>query len=182
MLIATSLMALSACSSAEEDPGTSAKQPSSASSPVRPSKSPSTDPQAAVRKDVLTAYSAFWREQVKAYAKGDSKGTDLRQYAAAVALSGAEDDLRDLRSKGIVTIGAPSHNAAVDTLEPDKKVPHAKLTDCLDSTDWKFVYRKSGKPVEMPKNRLVRYVTKVEAEKWGTQWKIVDVVPQQRAC
>ncbi|MEU3795946.1 hypothetical protein AB0F07_40280 [Streptomyces fructofermentans] len=131
---------------------------------------------------MLAAYSAFWGEQVKAYAQGNSKGTDLHQYAAAVALSGTEEDLKDLRSKGIVTTGAPSHKPVVDVLEPDREVPHAKLTDCLDSTDWKFVYRKSGKPVGMPKGRLVRYVTNVEAEKWGEQWKIVEVVPQQRAC
>ncbi|MHB9848985.1 hypothetical protein ACSYGO_07020 [Streptomyces krungchingensis] len=124
----------------------------------------------------------MWDEQVKAYAKGGAEGTDLSKYAAALALSGTEDDLKDLRTKGIVTTGAPTHKTEVDTLEMDKKVPHAKLTDCMDSTDWKFVYRKSGKPVQMPKDRLVRYVTKVEAERWGKQWKIVDVVPQQRAC
>lgn len=124
----------------------------------------------------------MWAEQVKAYAQGDSKGTDLDQYAAAVALSGTETDLEDLRAKGIVTKGAPTHETEVESLEADEKVPHAKLTDCLDSTNWKFVYRESAKPVEMPENRLVRYVTKIEAEKWGKQWKIVDVVPQQTAC
>ncbi|MFG2312949.1 hypothetical protein ACGFS9_30380 [Streptomyces sp. NPDC048566] len=124
----------------------------------------------------------MWAEQTKAYAKGDVKGTKLSTYAAALALSGTEDDLKDLRSKDIVTTGAPTHKATVTLLDMDKKVPHAKLTDCLDSTGWKFVYRKSGKRVEMPKDRLVRYVTKVEAEKWGKQWKIVDVTPQQHAC
>ncbi|MGW0628510.1 hypothetical protein [Streptomyces sp. NPDC002758] len=130
----------------------------------------------------MKTYSRFWEEQVKAYAKGDASGTEFSRYAAAVALSSTEDDLEDLRAKGIVTTGAPTHDTTVDSLEADKKVPHAALTDCLDSTDWKFVYRDSGKPVAMPKNRLVRYVTKVDAEKWGKQWKIVDVTPQQRHC
>ncbi|MEU8950947.1 hypothetical protein [Streptomyces sp. NPDC048489] len=124
----------------------------------------------------------MWREQAKAYAKGDTKGTEFSRYAAALALSGTEDDLKDLRSKGIVTTGAPTHKTTIDVLEMDKKVPHAKLTDCMDSTRWKFIYRKSGKPVEMPKNRLIRYVTDVEAERWGNQWKIVNATPRQHAC
>ncbi|WP_406368397.1 hypothetical protein OG788_46305 [Streptomyces sp. NBC_00647] len=182
-LITAGLTALSACSN-DRDSGDSAKpsaMPPSAVSPNSPSPSPSTS-ESVDQAAVLNAYSRMWDEQVKAYAKGDTKGTDLSQYAAALALSGTEDDLKDLRSKGIVTTGAPAHKTAVDALEMDKKVPHAMLTDCMDSANWEFVYRKSGKPVEMPKDRLVRYVTKVEAEKWGKQWKIVDVVPQQRAC
>ncbi|MET7888444.1 hypothetical protein [Streptomyces avermitilis] len=183
LLVAGSLMTLSACSS-DGDLNDSAKPtrtPSAATTSSSPTPSPSTS-ESVDQAAVLDAYSRMWDEQVKAYAKGDAKGTDLSRYAAALALSSTEDDLQDLRSKGIVTTGAPTHKATVDSLEMDKKIPHAKLTDCLDSTGWKFLHRKSGKPVQMPKDRLVRYVTKVEAERWGKQWKIVDVVPQQRAC
>ncbi|CAM5560889.1 hypothetical protein STENM36S_00027 [Streptomyces tendae] len=119
---------------------------------------------------------------MKAYSQGDVDGTDVAKYAAAQALSATKRDLSELRSQGIVTTGEPAHDTSVDELKPDKKVPYAKLTDCLDSTGWKFVYAKSQKPVDMPTNRLVRYVTEVEAEKWGNQWKIVTVTPQQRTC
>ncbi|MFD6296625.1 hypothetical protein ACFWFU_17630 [Streptomyces sp. NPDC060235] len=183
LLTAGALLTLSACSS-DKDSDDSAK-PSPPASSAAPSAAASPSPSSSVSVDqaaVLDAYIRMWDEQAKAYAKGDAKGTQLSTYAAALALSGTKDDLKDLRSKGIVTTGAPTHKTTVDVLEMDKKVPHAKLTDCLDSTDWKFVYRKSGKPVEMPKDRLVRYVTKVEAEKWGKQWKILDITPQQRAC
>jgi hypothetical protein len=149
---------------------------------ARAASSARADPQAAGKAAVLDAYKRFWEEQVKAYTKADTAGTDLHQYATALALSRTESDLKDLRAKGIVTTGAPTHDATVNSFQPEKKVPYAKLRDCLDSTDWKFVYRKSNKPVEMPKKRLVRYVTEIEAEKWGKQWKIVDVTPQQRAC
>lgn len=130
----------------------------------------------------MKAYGHFWDEQVKAYSKGDITGTDFIKYAGAEALSSTKDDLKDLRAKGIVTTGAPTHDTSVGQLLPDKKVPYAKLTDCLDSSNWKFVYAKTRKPVEMPTNRLIRYVTKVEAEKWGAQWRIVNVTPQQHAC
>ncbi|MFD8220355.1 hypothetical protein ACFV2U_43475 [Streptomyces sp. NPDC059697] len=181
-LIGCCTVGLTACSdNGTGDNAESSATPTAANSSNSPSPSPSSS-EDAEKAAALQAYSRMWDEQAKAYAKGDSKETDLSQYAVALALSGTEDDLKDLRSKGIVTTGAPTHETTVASLELGKKVPHAKLTDCLDSTHWKFVYRKSGKPVVMPKNRLVRYVTQIEAEKWGKQWKIVDVVPQQRAC
>lgn len=153
-----------------------------ASKPAPATPSASVDPQAAEKTAVLDAYARFWAEQVKAYAKGDTTETSFSRYAAGEALSSTQDDLKDLRTKGIVTTGAPAHDTTVVSLEPSKKVPSAKLTDCLDSTGWKFIYRKSGKSVEMPESRLIRYVTKIDAEKWGKQWKIVNVAPQQRAC
>ncbi|MEU3901725.1 hypothetical protein [Streptomyces sp. NPDC045251] len=178
------MLVLTACGGDE-----SAERPASASpTPSQPPGAPSTpssdgaDPQAAQKRAVLQTYHRFWEEQVKAYSQGDVTGTDVAKYAAAQALSATTRDLSELRSQGIVTTGEPAHDTSVDELQLDKKVPYAKLTDCLDSTGWKFVYAKSQKPVDMPTNRLVRYVTEVEAEKWGNQWKIVTVTPQQRTC
>jgi hypothetical protein len=183
LFISASLVALMACSSNGGDSDSSRTSPSPISSgPAPVTSSVSVDPQAAEKAAVLDVYSRFWGEQVKAYAKGDTAGTDFAQYAAAEALASAKADLKDLRSKGIVTTGAPAHTTTVDRLDAAKKVPSAKLTDCLDSSDWRFVHRKSGKPVGMPKKRLIRYWTKIDAEKWGKQWKIVDITPQQNAC
>ncbi|MFJ2875548.1 hypothetical protein [Streptomyces sp. NPDC087298] len=181
MLSACAVLTVSACSNSDD--GSAAKPPRTPPpSNSAPAPSASTAPQDAERNAVLDTYSRFWDEQAKAYAQGDTKGTEFSKYAAAVALSSTEDDLKDLRSKGIVTTGAPAHDTSVDKVETDEKLPRAKLTDCLDSTDWKFQYRSSGKPVPMPSGRLLRYETKVEAEKWGKQWKIIDVVPQQNPC
>lgn len=102
------LVILTGCSNDSKTPAatpTTRSAPSSASS--SPTPSPSTDPQAAEKAAALDAYSRFWAEQVKAYAKGDTKGTDFRRYAGAKALVSTETDLTDLRSKGIVTTGAP---------------------------------------------------------------------------
>jgi hypothetical protein len=131
---------------------------------------------------VLEAYSKMWVEQVKAYRKADVTGTDLDEFAAALALSSTKRDLKDLRSKGIVATGAPTHEVDVTQIDVAAKVPKAELTDCLDTAEWTLVYSESGKPVEMPEKRLTRYVNKIEAEKWGEQWKILDVTPEQQAC
>ncbi|MBQ0887831.1 hypothetical protein PV387_30320 [Streptomyces sp. ME02-6987-2C] len=131
---------------------------------------------------MLQAYSKMWDEQVKAYRKADLTGTDLAEYAAALALSSTKRDLKDLRSKGIVATGAPTHEVDVTHIDVAAKVPKAELTDCLDTAKWTLVYSKSGKPVEMPEKRLKRYVNRIEAEKWGKQWKILDITPEQQAC
>lgn len=176
---------LGACSSGGGTSQDSAK-PTSTPSPStpKPSATPSksADPEEAAKAAVLESYDRMWEEQVKAYAKADPKGTKLSTYSAAVAWAQTKNDLKGLKEKGIVTTGEPSHEVEVTGIKPDKKVPSAELTDCLDTTDWKFVYRKSGKSIPMPENRLKSYVMKVQAEKWGKQWKIVDSKPQDRAC
>ncbi|MFF1400799.1 hypothetical protein ACFVZD_44620 [Streptomyces sp. NPDC058287] len=128
------------------------------------------------------AYARMWEEQAKAYAKADPTGTHLSTYSAAINWAETKNDLKDLKSKGIVATGEPGHEVKLTGIKPDKKVPWAGLTDCLDTTDWKFIYSKSGKAVPMPADRLKRYVTEIQAEKWGKQWKIVDVKRLQRAC
>lgn len=178
-LVAASLLALTSCTSSGIESTDSAQPPTDA--PPTPSPPVADTPEAAAEKAVLAAYQRFWDEQAKAYAKGSTQGTDFDRYAAAVALASTKDDLAALRSKGIVTKGAPDHETTVEVIESGK-VPSAKLSDCLDSTDWTFIYSKTGKRVDMPEERLLRYVTKVEAEKWGKQWKIVKVTPQQKAC
>ncbi|MFG2885734.1 hypothetical protein ACGFYV_26155 [Streptomyces sp. NPDC048297] len=177
VLTASTVLALAACSS-EPSKNDARDTAPPVSSTDKPSASPSQDPTAPVKD----AYQHYWEEQVKAYSKGDAKGTDLSLYSGALALSKTEDDLKDFKAKGIVTTGAPGHDVHVTSFQPDAKVPQAKITDCLDTSTWKFIYRDTRKPVEMPKDRLVRYLTTVDAEKWGNQWKVLNVVQQQRAC
>ncbi|GAA2338570.1 hypothetical protein GCM10010431_72460 [Streptomyces kunmingensis] len=54
--------------------------------------------------------------------------------------------------------------------------------DCLDTGPWQRLYKKTGKPYPMPSARVERYVTKVQAEKRGESWKIVDVKVSGTSC
>ncbi|MGW7068808.1 hypothetical protein ACWGII_42355 [Streptomyces sp. NPDC054855] len=179
------MLALSACSSSGDDSGKKApdaKSPASKSSAPSTTPSPSADPETVEKNAVTDAYARMWDEQVKAYAQADPKGTKLSTYSVALAWAQTENDLKGLKEKGIVTTGEPSHDVEVTSIKLDQKVPSAELTDCVDTSNWKFIYRKSGKPVAMPKNRIKSYVTEIQAEKWGKQWKIVVEKPQDRAC
>ncbi|MFF9818916.1 hypothetical protein [Streptomyces sp. NPDC014006] len=170
-----------ACDSSAGDSKVPAQKSSSAPATYTPSAS-SADPEGVEKKAVLQAYDRMWAEQTKAYRKADAAGTDLDTYAAALALSSVKSDLRDLKSKGIIASGEPSHQVSVTQLDMAGEVPKARLTDCLDVSRWKLIYAQSGKPVAMPTNRLTRYVNQIKAEKWGKQWKILDVTPEQQAC
>lgn len=184
--VLSALAVLSACgSSSGGDNADKAVKPSPETSSSSETETPSTaapDPEDAEKKAVTDAYADMWDEQVKAYAKADVKGTDLSTYSAAKAWVQTKRDLEALKSKGMVATGKPEHDVKVTGFKPDKQVPWAGLTDCLDTANWKYVYRKSGKAVPIPDGRLESYTLKVQAEKWGKQWKIVDLVPQDRAC
>ncbi|MFI7008860.1 hypothetical protein [Streptomyces sp. NPDC050145] len=184
---ALAMAVLSACSGGDDKKGPEATlEPTRSDKPVNESSStpsPSeTDPNAAEKQAVLDTYDRLWDEQVKAYGQGSIKGTQMRKYTAGYALADTETDLETLQKKGIVAKGSPTHDVSVTGLKPDKKVPWASLTDCLDTSDWKYVYEKTGKPVDMPENRVSKYLTKVQAEKWGKTWKIVQLETSGTSC
>ncbi|WP_338704319.1 hypothetical protein V2W30_41130 (plasmid) [Streptomyces sp. Q6] len=179
---------LTACSGSENkgpeatlDP----KDPStSASSTDNATPSPSqTDPHAGDKAAALDAYGRMWAEQAKAYAKGSTSGTEFDTYAVALAKTSITNDLADLRSKGIVTKGAPTHSAKITEFKPrGTKAASAKVKDCLDTTHWKYLYAKTGKPVPMPSTRLPRYYMTAQAEVWGKSWKIIEIKLSQDPC
>ncbi|WP_316784378.1 hypothetical protein [Streptomyces sasae] len=177
-LAASAAFSVAACSSANSDDKADDAVPTS----VTPSPTASSDPEQAEKEAVLKAYSSMWAAQVAAYAKADPAGTGLDKYASGLALASTKSDLKDLKSKGIIATGTPGHDVDVTRLDLTSKVPKAKLTDCLDTSKWSLIYRTSGKAVAMPTARLTRYVNRIDAEKWGKQWRILNVTPEQQAC
>ncbi|MEV6758397.1 hypothetical protein [Streptomyces sp. NPDC051214] len=174
---------LTACSSGEKSKNSKPPATPSASEPkTAPRPSTSIDPETAARSAVLKSYTRMWEEQVKAYASADLKGTALKKYAAASAYSRAKVDVEGLQKQGIFAKGRPGHRMKVTSTDLERKVPRAELTDCVDTSSWKYFYRKSGKPVPLPEGNLSQYVTHVKAEKWGKKWMILELTPTQRAC
>lgn len=176
LLLAGSLTALAGCSGSSPKSNAAEKQsPTSA----EPSKAPaaSGDPQSEAKQDVLKAYNAFWSEQVKAYAKANIKGTDLKKYATKDALGQAMGDVLVMQKAGTATEGAPTHDAKVTSLTAAGSPPKASLQDCLDISHWKTIKKKTGKVQPFPSAQPLRYVTTAKAEKWGKQWMITELTP-----
>ncbi|GHC88282.1 hypothetical protein [Streptomyces flavofungini] len=165
---------LTACS--DNDTGNAGKtSPSPIKSPTAPETSKSADPLAKDKRAVLKVYERMWEEQAKAYEKTDIKGTKLKQYATKEALGRAMGDLLAMKQAGTATKGAPSHNTKVVSLAPAPKIPKARLRDCLDISKWQTVKKKTGEPQPYPSNQPLRYVTTIDAEKWGKRWMITRI-------
>ncbi|MGW2572687.1 hypothetical protein [Streptomyces sp. NPDC001537] len=174
-------LSLAACSTS--DGGSKASTQASASASSKPASTASADPQGAEKKAVLNAYDAFWNEQVKAYAQGDIKGTDLKKYATKDALGGVLGDVLVMKRAGTATTGAPKHRAEVTALSYSGQAPTATVQDCLDISNWKTVKKKSGQVQPFPSNQPLRYITTATAEKWGKRWMITKLTPEgDRTC
>ncbi|MYS39635.1 hypothetical protein GT025_36485 [Streptomyces sp. SID4920] len=138
------------------------------------------DPTAASKGSVLAVYGHYWEEQVKAYAKADTKDTDLRKYATKEALGRSIADALSLKQAGNVMRGAPTSDAKVTSIDLDKKT--AVIRDCLDVSRWETVEKKSGKVLPFGQGALTRYETVASAEKWGAKWLITKVEPRETGC
>lgn len=175
------VFAVAACSSSDDNDGTKAATSTPATSAPAPSTS-SEDPQTVAKQQVLDTYRHYWDERAAAYAKANMSGTKLATYAKGNALGTAQSDLKNLKTIGQVTKGQPRLDPEVTSLNLQKKVPLAKITDCVDVSTWKVIDSKTGDEVELPKERRAKYVSNVTAERWGKQWVILEVKPEDRAC
>ncbi|MEU9015759.1 hypothetical protein AB0D12_40060 [Streptomyces sp. NPDC048479] len=174
-------LALAGCGDSDGDSKPSAAPPNaSVTSGVAKA---SADPQEAEKKDVLASYRSMWAEQMKAYAKADAKGTDLKRYATLNALSKFELDLARMKAAGTVATGQLGHAPEVTALETGGKLPRATVQDCIDLSKWKAVRTKTGEPIPLPTNQPRRYVATATAEKWPGGWRVTDYTPDgARTC
>ncbi|MEU4898548.1 hypothetical protein AB0B12_39190 [Streptomyces sp. NPDC044780] len=177
------VLSVTSCSGDDKESDESKQSSTPAVSTPESSKpSASSDLEAADKRDVLTAYRAYWSEQVKAYSKANVEATDLDKYASADALGRARSDVLSLQKAGVVAKGAPVNHPEVTALDMDRKVPRATVTDCLDVSKWTRVKKKTGETVPSPKGQLKKYTATINTEKWGKQWMILKVTPKPRSC
>jgi len=181
LLIAGGLVVLTACGSSN-DSGDDAKKSSPAASSEPAPAASSVDPEAVAKQKLLGAYRHYWDEKAAAYSRASMAGTQLKTYAKGNALGMAQSDLQNLKTVGQVTKGKPRIDPEVTSLDLQKKVPLAKITDCVDVSTWKVLDAKTKKEVALPKNRRTKYVSNVTAERWGKQWVVLEVKPEDRAC
>ncbi|MEU6680891.1 hypothetical protein [Streptomyces sp. NPDC046925] len=172
--------ALTACSS---DSGADAEKSSAPpSKPTADKPTKSADPQAGEKKAVLEVYERMWEEQAKAYAKGSIKGTDLKKYSTKNALGRVMGDMLGMKQAGTVTKGAPSHATEVRSMDLGKETPEARLSDCMDISEWKTIKRDSGEVQPLPSEQPTRFETTIEAQKWGKKWMITEFKPSADPC
>ncbi|MER6117948.1 hypothetical protein [Streptomyces sp. NPDC001743] len=172
-MVTATASVLTACSE-----GTPAK-PAATSSP---SQSPTADPQAEAKKAVEQSYRSYWDAQAKAFEKVDVRDTGLEKYSFDQAYSKVLADVANMKIKGSAMRGAPQIKPDVTAVSLDESPKKATITDCVDVSKWTLVDAKTGKELELPKNRLTRFVVSASARTVGDEWKIVELTRQDRTC
>lgn len=165
---------LTGCSGgkAEEKPTTPSSAPASASA----------DPQAAAKAEVATAYRGYWDAQIKAFEKVDVRDTGLESYAFEQAYAKVLADVANMKIKGSAMRGAPEIKAEVTAVSLEETPKKATITDCVDVSKWTLVDAKTGNALELPKERLTRFIVNATARTVDGNWKIIDLQKQDRTC
>ncbi len=117
------------------------------------------------------------------YADRDGTSAGLKQYAASEALSVAENAAGRAHARNRVYIGKVTvSQSAVTGTDLDSKTPKVMLSSCLDVSQWQPVVADTRKPVELPANRLTKYLIATTLEKWPQGWRVVRDEPQGKKC
>ncbi|MFE5108371.1 hypothetical protein [Streptomyces sp. NPDC056663] len=180
LFAACALTTVSACTS-EGSFDKNANPQTSVTATSQPPKS--VDPEEATKTEAINTYTSYWREMERAYAKGSSKGTALKDYAAGAALVSADSGIANMveagqLAVGKVTVGRPT----VTQLDTSRQILNVKLSSCLDVSHWDVIDRGTRKPVALPTERLTKYVVVSVIEKWPDGWKVIKDQPQEKAC
>ncbi|WP_326771292.1 hypothetical protein [Streptomyces sp. NBC_01445] len=174
-LVGCSVFALAACSSDSKSDGSKPSSKPTNAEKVQPSKS--SNPQAAEKKAVLSAYQHMQSERLKAYGKASEEGTELQKYATLDALGQFRLAMLDMKKAGTVVKGTLGHLGTTATIQTGAKPPSASVSDCVDLSQWKTWDTKADKEIPMPSAQPQRYRATAKLEKWKDGWIVTSYLP-----
>ncbi|MDH2392213.1 hypothetical protein QCN29_26205 [Streptomyces sp. HNM0663] len=173
------MTAVSACSSNDSK----GDDPKASPTPSATQSAKPADPTETAKKDAIASYQAYWREMEKLYADRSRKSANLKQYAAAAALTAAESDAKRAHDRNRIHIGeVVVENPTVTKADINREIPNVTLASCLDISRWQVVDATTKKPVTLPSNRLTKYVIVTTVERWPEGWRVIRDEPQDKSC
>lgn len=150
--------------------------PSKTSAPATPV--PSADPEKAQKDAVLTVYRKMWAAQIKAYSSGTLRGAGLESVAGDKALSKIKVTALYYQEHGNVMKGKPQLSPKVTAISEGQ----AEITDCIDSTHYVQINKKTGKAVGLLDNNR-RHIATYKAHTIAGKWLITDSnIDRNRTC
>jgi hypothetical protein len=163
------LLCATSCSAKPAEP----TGPTGSAPPSAPPVSPSTSAEEAeARTKAVEAYDKLRKAQVAASATADVKGGDLAKYAADPLLSEIRNDLYLKQQQGLVTKGKPQWSVKVTDVNVVTRPFTVALEDCFDGTDWRTVFKNTGKSAAVP-GQAKKYTVRAEAVQYDDgRWLI----------
>ena len=140
-----SVLALAGCQSS----GGAAAAPSTAATSTAASPSPSADPEADARQQVLKAYRGMWSEQVKAFTSGSLTDVRLETFAGDKALSDIKSAAVYYQDNNLVLKGEPKLAPEITALDLSTAPNRATVRDCVDTTDFLPYDKATGQPAKL---------------------------------
>ncbi|WP_143080596.1 hypothetical protein [Actinacidiphila rubida] len=151
-------------------------------STVSTSTAPSPDRTALAKIGAAAAYVHMWSAAAAAYHAGKVTSPQLELYATDKALAAISQTGLYYQDHGFVMNGQPSSMPVVTSVDFSATPYTAKITDCLDSTHYVEVERKTGKAVPRGEGPY-RHVTTAVARFNGKNWLISELTIQRdRTC
>lgn len=171
----------SGCTAPEGRPSATATPSMSATQSQTPS--PAEDPAIAEAEAlILEAYEGYWAAKVASYADpAVPQDPNLAVFAIETALTDAQATLATMLAEGIRVPGEPVRDPEVSeiALEPS---PRARITDCVDITNWQGIFVATGEPAVAP-GQNTRVVAVATATVFDGRW-VLDTysVERDRSC
>lgn len=172
--ILLALLVISGCTDARPDDAIP-RTPSSSAAPTTPS--PTVDPHAAAKAEVLAAYRGFWRAATDAEARPNRKHPQLTRYATDEALAAEQATIVLYRQQGIVGRGEPRLSPEVVAL--NQQPGSAVIADCLDLTGVDAVYRSTGESAIAPGQSRRHRATATAVRRDG-RWVIRELTADRK--
>jgi hypothetical protein len=172
---------LAACTSGGSDPSPT---PTRTVTPSPTATATATvDPQsAAAEAAILEAYKGYWHAKVASFADPmKDQDPNLQHFAVDTALADAQEAILSFRSNGIAVVGEPGLAPVVSDIVLSE-VKSAKITDCVDITNWQPVYAATGASAA-PADQNLRVPTESTAYFFDGHWTIrASVVDREKTC
>lgn len=183
-VVLAALVAVSGCTSQSVDPSPSqaTTHSTTATPPTSPSpSSPTPDATAVAAVQVRKAYLDFQYAVAEAQRTANAHSRKLERFGADAALAQARGFLLDLAHSGIVFRGAPVFDPVVTRVQIDTQRT-GWVRDCIDSTNWKPVFKATGKSAQAPGQHAR---VPAEASVWwnGQRWVVRTLtVDRSQTC
>jgi hypothetical protein len=175
--VVVSAVAVAGCGSSGGDPA-----PSPSTSPPSASSAPSPDRTAQAEAQAVAAYEHMWAAAAAAYHAGKVTSPELEKYAIDKALADIKTTGLYYQDHGQIMNGRPTSTPHVTSIEFATTPYTADITDCLDSTHYVAVDKKTGKATDRGPGPY-RHVTTAVARYNGTSWVISSVdISRDRTC
>ncbi|WP_086820247.1 hypothetical protein [Allokutzneria sp. NRRL B-24872] len=141
--MAVALLALAACNSGTPSPSAPSRAPTAPPQSAAPTTRSS--PEDAAKAASVAAYLGMWRDFVAAAATADWQSPTLGRHATGTALSTLSRGLYADHYNGLISKGAPTHNAEVSSVDTQSNPTTVIVRDCSDSTNTTKL-RSDGQP------------------------------------